>query len=221
MLSNELKEKIKLKKPFYMKNQIHDIFSWQELEHLLNLRPFCSLSRLLPNRVEKQGWPYQAWLTDLHTWPPSILKKVLNETMCYFADASRVNEKVNQICKDLERTLGLPTDAHIYFNVSKNLDRGFQIHWDYSHNLIVQVTGATNFKIWDIERADDTVREVEELEQEPFIDVIMEPGDIVFVPVFHWHKATSLTKRCSISFPSILDVDTEMQDRNWIKLNTQ
>lgn len=220
MLSEELKQKIKLKKPFYMKDQIHDIFSWKELEQLLNLRPFCSTNRLIPYRIKEQTWPNQAWLSSVNTWPPSILKKILNETMFYFSDASRVNKKVNQLCKELERTLGLPTDAHIYFNVSEHLDQGFKIHWDYSHNLIVQVTGTTNFKIWDFEKEDENIREVDELDRDPIIDVIMNPGDLVFVPVFHWHRAVSLTKRCSISFPSIVDTKLEMQDRNWIKLNT-
>ena len=47
------------------------------------------------------------------------------------------NEEINSICKLLEETSGLPTDAHIYF--SKKTGESFTPHKDNSDNFIIQV----------------------------------------------------------------------------------
>ena len=55
----------------------------------------------------------------------------------------------------------------------------------------------------------------------PMLDVIMNPGDIVYIPMNHWHQGISHTKRLSISFPmaeSSHDQTTYFEDRNWIKI---
>ena len=45
----------------------------------------------------------------------------------------------------------------------------------------------------------------------------MNPGDVIFVPAYHWHYAQSETKRLSISFPFSTKYE-DKEDRHWIKL---
>jgi len=71
------------------------------------------------------------------------------------------------------------------------------MHKDVCHNLIVQVEGTTKFTVQDK------------------FTIILEPGDCVFVPLGVYHRAQSIDKRLSISFPMNPNHKTR-QDRFWI-----
>lgn len=211
-------EEIKQVKPCYFKNAFPKIFSWNELEYLLNLRPFCSVTRLHIMNDIQYRWNTQSWLSDQNTFPPSLLQTELKQYPCYFADSSRANKPINSICNQLEENfLGGKADAHIYFTITENLNLGFGIHWDYAHNLIVQVEGSTRFQIWRNSNS-QSPRFVSSLEEEPVIDKVLNPGDAVFAPMFTYHQALSQTKRLSVSFPISFDASDERQDRHWIQI---
>ena len=102
------------------------------------------------------------------------------------------------------------------------------IDYDFSHNLIVQCEGVTNFKVWDEVKdvfgsggvVNNPIRTRLEMDTEPIIDVDMESGDAIWIPKHFPHLATSLTPRLSVSFPlaQCTDVNTVREDRNWITL---
>lgn len=220
MITEEIENKILQMKPFYMQNAIRDIFSWQELEHLLNFRPVVNNQRFNLNMDCEHQWPNQAWLSDVNTWPTNLLELRLKKYSAYFQDMSKVNEKINTICGELEKITRLPTDAHVYFSiVDEGLENsGFSPHWDWSHNLIVQVEGTSQHKIWSKLATGEERRGIYLIEQEPIIDVIMNPGDITFIPAMMYHHVISKTKRLSVSFPMNSCGGLEAQDRTWIKL---
>jgi len=215
--------------PFYREACLKNLFSWQELEHLLNLRPFMNDARfkILNDSYKKYHWTTASWSTDNTAFPPSLIDEEIRNKMCYLIDCSRVNSKVNTVCKDLEKGMGGGVDAHIYFDLSIVDLHPFKIHWDKSHNCIVQIEGQTKWKIWYDKAVVDSVvgefafdrglNHMSTHPKSPYIDVIMNPGDMVFVPAYHWHHAQSQTKRLSISFPfSVKYINKE--DRHWIKL---
>jgi ribosomal protein L16 Arg81 hydroxylase len=208
---------IKLTKPAFFKGVFDKFFTWKDLENLLNLRPFVNADRCKIINQKTYNWQRQTWMSDVNTFPPSILDTEIRQFHCYLSDASRANEKTNAICAELEQTFsGGASDAHIYFNLAETPDNGFGIHWDFSHNLIVQMEGQSKFQVWD-----DTVvgdRNVTFLSEQPIIDVVMEPGDAVFVPLNVYHQATSMSKRLSISFPISFNNETATQERHWIKI---
>ena len=212
---------IKESKPAHQKDAIKNIFSWKEFESLINLRPFVSSSRLRLLSNDEYSWPNQAWLTDVNTYPPSLLKNILKEKMGYFRDCTRINSKINNMSKILDELTGCPTDAHIYFSVIENeiSNQGFGIHNDMSHNLIVQVEGNTRFEIWDIKPKSKSRVNVDSVDIPPIIDVLLSPGDIVYVPAYFLHRATSKTKRLSISFPSFAETsENKSQDKEWLNI---
>jgi hypothetical protein len=219
LIQDEVRTAIKDLKANHFPNSFPKIFSWEELEKLLNLRPFVNNKRLRIVDSASYSWNNQAWLSDVNTFPPSMLNEILKGHVCYLSDASRVNEKVNAICNEIEEAFpGYAADAHIYFTVADYLSGGFGAHWDHSHNLIIQVEGTTKFEIWDLmANSDLDGRNISSIQQEPSIQVILNPGDAVFVPMYQYHKATSLAKRLSVSFP-FTDTAGENQDRYWIKL---
>ena len=218
MIPENIIEKIQNKKAFYEKADIRNLFSWESLNNLLNLRPFINSARFHVMSDGNFTWNKQGWLSDQNTYPPALLYNLVNKHSCYISDASRVNENVNKVCEELENMLKYPTDAHIYFSASDNCTQGFPIHWDWSHNLIVQVEGKTNFKVWDIIADPKSNRLIDSLPQKPMLDVVMEPGDVIFVPEKVYHQASSLTRRMSISFPSSPYEKLQPQERYWINL---
>jgi len=206
----EVINNINLNKPFYKSNVLKNIFSIKEFENLINLRPFVNSKRVIvvSTNQEKYKWPRQAWLSDVNTWPSSLLSEVLKTECCYFVDCSKANKKINDICKTLEEKFMWPTDAHMFFSNTKNIkEKGLGKHNDKSHNLIVQVEGQSSLQVWS--ENDDLI-----------IDEIMKPSDVVFIPRGINHKILGLTKRLSISFVMNNNSDSfEPQDRTWIKLD--
>ena len=204
-INKKILNKIKLQKPFVEKDLLHNIFSWLELENLLNLRPFITDSRFHIARKpinEHFEWPMQSWLSDINTFPPKLLHNIVEERVCSFSDASRVNKSINEICGIIETATRWPTDAHIYFS-KKVQQEGFGKHKDEAHNLIVQVEGKSNFQVWSIDN-------------KIIIDEDMLPGDCVFIPAHINHKILPCTPRISVSFPMWLKPGPPPQDRYWI-----
>ena len=137
---------------------------------------------------------------------------------CYFSDCSRVNKEFNEICGQLEQVFSeyrASADAHIYMNLSDS-ENGWGIHWDTSHNLIVQMEGETKFEVWD--EGVMGARNMPYLSEKPVIEEVLQPGDAIFVPIRVYHRATSLMKRMSVSFPISFGDTTSPQERHWIKI---
>jgi len=220
MLKKSIIKKILEMKPFHEPNCVHNIFSWKDLENLINLRPVVNNKRFRFANHKNYNWPYQAWLSDVNTYPPSILDKELKKYTAYIVDMSRVNKKVNAICAQLESSIKLSTDAHIYFSLVDNLkeDSGFPIHWDTAHNLIIQIEGISQHLVWNREVNDNDPKNLTYINESPFLDVVMKPGDITFIPMKMYHKVISKTKRLSISFPMNYFDEDIFQDRKWINL---
>ena len=83
----------------------------------------------------------------------------------------------------------------------------------------------TNFKVWkELENGKEIMEKEKntnmKIDDEPFLDVNMKPGDAIWVPMYCPHLAVSLTPRMSVSFPftprGLLTLANE--DRNWITI---
>jgi hypothetical protein len=207
MMNNTLLNNIKNCIPFVERNVLHNLFSWNELESLLNLRPFVNSARLhILSNVEYK-WSSSIWLTDINTYPPNLLNEEIKKYVCYIQDCSRVNKNINDICSILENHCKWPADAHIFFSYKEaHTDlTGFGIHKDEQPNLITCVDGKIQAKIWS-----------ENKNGEPVIDTILNKGDVVYIPNNVYHQIIPLTKRISISFPMNIN-HTLTQERDWIK----
>ena len=196
------------------------LFTWKELENLINIRPLMTHKRVLHHDGKSYQWENSLWTLDLNCYPPSILSKLVKETgVCTFIDASRVSEKINAFAKKIEIDYNIETDAHIYTCMNIEAEHPFGSHWDHNDNVIVQCEGVTNFKVWE------KLSNVEgwkgdrghlTLTHQPLLDVEMKPGDAIWIPRYHPHLATSRTSRMSVSFCQ--SEGTNYQDREWVKL---
>jgi len=192
--------KIKKLKPFFKKNILPDLVTWNEIERVLNFRPFVNNNRFHILSNKKYNWPSGGWLTDNNTYPADIILSEMSKYVCYIQDCSRINKKINDVCQQLENTLNIPTDAHIFFSLNKINLKGFGKHNDAQHNLIVCVDGSFIIKVY----GDDYTLEEK-----------MNNGDAVFVPKGVDHEVIPLTKRLSVSFP-MNPKHKILQDRSWL-----
>lgn len=232
IIPEDISANIQSRKIGYFSKSFHNIFSWKEFENVLNLRPFISSDNFtviadrnlqLQHSLELERnaslSSNQGWITNKKSYTPTSLWDILNKYHCYIKDSSRVNKSVNSICSELENLLNGSADAHIYFTVLDNPNKAFGAHWDYSDNLIIQIEGTSKMEIWSETDTDLSRRFYDSINAKPIIDVIMNPGDAVFIPNKVYHRVTSLTKRLSISFPVQYTKPNLPQDRKWIDLD--
>ena len=211
----------------FKKNYKPDLLSWNEMANIINNRPLMNEKRVkLLGNTRRYEWLCTKWTKDPNCFPPSLIKKLIDNIMIYFVDMSRATEKINDFAKNIEDDYGKQTDAHIYVCRNLKIKHHFGIHYDFNHNLIVQCEGKTNFKVWDeVKNADRNLKGIGintrlEMEVEPIMDVDMESGDAIWIPKHFPHLATSLTPRLSVSFPLSEYSDTNLirEDRTWITL---
>ena len=211
----------------FKKNYKPDLLSWNEMANIINTRPLMNDKRVkLLGNTRRYEWLCSKWTKDPNCFPPSLIKKLLDNIMIYFVDMSRATEKINDFAKHIEDDYGKQTDAHIYVCRNLKIKHHFGVHYDFNHNLIVQCEGKTNFKVWDeVKNVDRNLKGIGintrlEMEVEPIMDVDMESGDAIWIPKHFPHLATSLTPRLSVSFPLSEYSDTNLirEDRNWITL---
>ena len=211
----------------FKKNYKPDLLSWNEMANIINTRPLMNDKRVkLLGNNRRYEWLCTKWTKDPNCFPPSLIKKLLDNIMIYFVDMSRATEKINDFAKHIEDDYGKQTDAHIYVCRNLKIKHHFGVHYDFNHNLIVQCEGKTNFKVWDeVKNVDRNLKGIGintrlEMEVEPIMDVDMESGDAIWIPKHFPHLATSLTPRLSVSFPLSEYSDTNLirEDRNWITL---
>lgn len=206
----------------FKKNYCPNLFSWKELEYLINIRPLMTDKRVFILNEDAYKWDNSVWALDKNCYPPSLLKGLMDTNMCYLTDMSRCTEKINSFAKSLEDEYNYQTDAHIYMcrhSSGVGIDEHpFGVHYDRSDNVIVQCEGTTNFKVWDIvdPNFNDYKMTPEEVPEEPILDVDMEPGDTIWIPVYAPHLAVSKTKRMSVSFP--INRKERVEDREWVRL---
>jgi hypothetical protein len=209
----------------YKKNYHPNLFTWKELAGLINIRPLMTYKRvkLLDPQKRVFEWYTPGWIKDHNTYPPSLVRKLLDEIVIYFSDMSRATKNLNNFASSIEDEYKRHTDAHIYVCRNPKIEHPFAAHFDLQHNVIVQCEGKTNFKVWK-EVEDHTVEKQIQLDmkEEPILDVIMEPGDAIWIPRYYPHEAISLTPRLSVSFPFTDNenstLEKHFEDRNWVTL---
>jgi hypothetical protein len=191
---------LQLKKNHFGKTS-KNLYSFKELEKLINLRPFINKQRLMYTTEDSYSWFGYSWQKDADTFPVSILKKIINKNVLGIADCSRVNKKINNMCFKLEKIFKKPVDCHIFYSSKKKMI-GFNKHKDQSHNFIVLAKGKIRVEIWG----------------EKKIKKILQPGEYVFISKNTYHKITPLSdKRLSCSFP-IMENEGVFDEREWLNI---
>ena len=198
------------------------------------MRSFQTIERLIPTKEVRKYTKWkrlseedrrEPWVKNTNTIPPTLVEEIINSSVCYWPDSSRVNEKINDLAWNLEELSGENCDAHIFFSVKKELENHWGAHYDDATNLIVQAVGKTHWRCCkdkvDVNEVPTNVKNIEDYGV--YIDEVLEPGDAIFIPKAVIHEPRNLTSRVSVSFPMIsrekwLERKNQRQDRKWLNI---
>lgn len=207
----------------------NNLFSWEELDRLINLPPFSTSNRVKVPNMEEAQWGQYAWSKDINSWPTEILKEQLSTGVLIVEEASRANKQVNALAKGIEEAAikNRPVDLHVFADFKPSNDHPFSVHWDLNANLIVQIEGSTRWRVWDTKGTQEVnnlpIERAVKMLGEPDIDTILTPGDALFIPENYWHLAASEEKRLSLSFciaPLYREHPKQKRIRDWVSTKT-
>jgi hypothetical protein len=144
--------------------------------------------------------------------------------------ASQMNTRLRKLTSSI-MDVGACPDAHIYATAMRN-GHGFGAHYDQPDNFIVQVEGRTRWLIHSVRiNVDSAIPAQEDMQRwsqsvddfigsqrqaiegvartltaghfPPWLDTVLEPGDVLYIPRFHFHAAITESARLSISIPMV------------------
>ncbi|MFJ1706860.1 JmjC domain-containing protein [Kitasatospora sp. NPDC088346] len=141
---------------------------------------------------------YSAPITNRRgvTWNrvhPAELHARLAEGASLVVDAiDEIHSPIRAAAEALERFFGTPVQTNAYASWTER--EGFGRHWDDHDVVVVQQHGAKRWRLWEPTRTAPTFRDVESPEEpdgEPVADVVLTPGDVLYLPRGWWHAVTA------------------------------
>ena len=73
MIEKTVIDEMKELKPFHTEDLIKDLYSWQEFEHLINLRPFVNSKRFHIITDKIFNWQPSFWASDKFSYPIDVI----------------------------------------------------------------------------------------------------------------------------------------------------
>ena len=127
------------------------------------------------------------------------LRSLWEDCYSFIVHGSCVTPNVRQLIEEVERDHNVDAQSHIY--MGKYSSRSFSIHADNPNNLIIQCIGKSKVTVYNeysdvagiFPNANVSVKE----------QVILEPGNSIYIPSLQYHLFEPLTDRLSISIPMI------------------
>ncbi len=175
------------------------LFTWDDLNHII------ATQRLEPPRLRLSA---DGGTVPLHryavpttnrravTWSriqPAELHTQLKDGASLVLDAvEKIHPAVRDTAEGLERFLGTSVQANVYASWTER--QGFGLHWDDHDVVVVQLHGSKRWRLYGATRQAPTFRDVESPEQpegDPVADIVLAPGDILYLPRGWWHAVTA------------------------------
>lgn len=172
-----------------------DLVTLDNVENYLNNHKFAhdelKILRAETNDVEEYGHHKNPWRSE---YDPACMENLWESGYSFILHSPFVSDKLKEAVRTIEAHNGVTCDSHIY--MGKKHSESYPPHNDPSHSLNVQCAGRTHWKVW--QGIYDGVSF--DLDYEPIIDVIMEPGDAILVKKGQIHQAQPITDRIGVSF---------------------
>ncbi|AYV30768.1 Cupin superfamily protein [Streptomyces sp. ADI95-16] len=175
------------------------LFSWGDLNRII------ATQRLEPPRLRLSA---DGEMVPLHryaipttnrravTWSriqPADFHAQLKDGASLVLDAvEKIHPAVGSAAEGLERFLGTSVQANAYASWTDR--EGFGLHWDDHDVVVVQVHGSKRWRLHGSTREAPTFRDVESPERpegDPVADIILAPGDVLYLPRGWWHAVTA------------------------------
>ena len=130
----------------------------------------------------------------------AVLRKLWEDCHTFIVHGSSITPELRSIIEEIEEDNNVEAQSHIY--MGKIESRSFPIHADDPDNLIIQCIGKSRVTIYN-EYRDSPGGECPEANLTVKEQVILEPGNTIYIPSLQFHLFEPLTDRLSISIPMI------------------
>jgi hypothetical protein len=189
-------------------DNVHDYLTWESIEYCLN-NPQYYLIEIIKNG-QKLNIPKNknVWHDEPVDDKKFIFDNINQGNAFVILNYSYYNLVTTQLMKELADKFDVFPDIHAYGGLEGS--GSFNIHKDYPPNIIVQVYGETPWKIW------------KDLTEPPVIDLVLKPGEVLYVPGGLYHVAIPVGQRVSMSIPCWPNINletTKQTDRNFYRIN--
>ena len=199
------------------------VITWNDVEFCLNTPSMFDvelIDKMTANKIPLEqitkSWtrpvPEHRQILELFNQGNSA---VVNNYGCY-------NNATKDLLRLFEETFNVNCNIHVYCGLDGS--SSFKIHEDYPSNVIIQIDGKTLWRVYrnKVSQLLTLGQQPREDELELDLEVVLEPGDALYVPARAFHAAIVTEKRLSISVPCWPRQDltpTMRSDRTHYKIN--
>jgi hypothetical protein len=218
-------------KPHYFKSLISDpseLLTWNDVEACMN-NPYLYKFEMIDSYNNKIDIPAsrKAWIWESTVQDKGFLfEKLQQGSSLIIMNYGFYNEKTMHLLKIFETLFEVNAAIHVYGGLTGS--KSFCIHDDYPANFIIQVEGKTRWKVFHnrisyLYKTGTMNNKLNEADLDVAIDVVLEPGDALYIPSRSYHAAYPDEKRLSISIPCwnrfATDPPNYQIDRNFYRIN--
>lgn len=209
-------------KACYFKNFINnpsDLLTWKDVEDCMNNPSFYEFelvdheNKKIEIPASAKAWNYTKLVQD----KKFLFDHVNHGHTLIITNYGFRNEYTNQLLDTFENIFDVHAAIHVYAGLEGS--KSFSIHDDYPANFIIQVEGETRWQVFEnrISYLFKTGRmngRVNTSTLRPVIDVVLTPGDALYIPSRAYHCAEPTEKRLSISIPCWNRLTTDPVDNS-------
>lgn len=129
----------------------------------------------------------------------------------------QIHPPVRDSAVGLERFFRTPVQVNAY--ASWTAEEGFGTHWDDHDVVVLQLEGSKRWKIYGPTRQSPAWRDVETPEAptgDPIADIVLAPGDMLYLPRGWWHAVSADQGTASLHLTFGLATQTGAEFLGWL-----
>jgi ribosomal protein L16 Arg81 hydroxylase len=218
-------------KPHHFKNflpNVSEFLSWADVEKCMNYPALYNFEMIGPDNVKIEiPMHKKAWVFSKPVQDKAFMFDHINRGYGFvIMDYGFYSDKTNELLKTFETIYDVNAAIHVYGGLQGS--KSFGIHEDYPANFIIQAEGTTHWKIFNnrishLYRTGTMNGKLRDEDLDLALDVVLEPGDGLYIPARMYHQAMPGGKRLSMSVPCWTrlptDPATQQNDRNLYRIN--
>ncbi|KPI06833.1 transcription factor jumonji jmjC domain-containing protein [Actinobacteria bacterium OK074] len=129
----------------------------------------------------------------------------------------QIHPAVREAAAGLERFFRTPVQVNAY--AAWTAEEGFGTHWDDHDVVVLQIEGSKRWKIYGPTRQAPAWRDVEAPEAptgDPIADIVLTPGDVLYLPRGWWHAVSADQGTASLHLTFGLATQTGAEFLGWL-----
>lgn len=201
-----------------------DFISWNDVNYAVNTGKYYVEILNKSQKISKGEFKY-FWHSHLNQDKKFLFDSINEGKTFVIHQFSLFNEKISKLVADIEHIFPVQCDVHVYGGIGEG--GSFKPHVDIPSNFIIQIEGTTQWKVYKNYATDlllqeevNTFFDLEKLEVEH--EILLEPGDMIYIPSRKFHAAFPSGNRLSLSIPCRslkYDPNAISLDRNFYSIN--